>query len=94
MVAIGQPRGPGIPSGLVQGGDDMAVTGVSRFERFFGEAAGLDVDKNDLKRHVPLYSFVTLLLLCSRGLRVFTGARNYELTDLSNGRRQAVFARP
>ena len=32
---------------------------------------------------VALYSFVTLLLFGSRGLRVFfTGARNYELTDL------------
>jgi hypothetical protein len=36
---------------MVQGGDDMAVTGVSKFERFFREAAGLDVDKSDLKRH-------------------------------------------
>jgi hypothetical protein len=29
----------------------MTVTDVSRFERFFRQAAGLDVDKNDLKRH-------------------------------------------
>jgi hypothetical protein len=36
---------------MVQGGDDMAVTSVSKFEQFFREAAGLDVDKNDLKRH-------------------------------------------
>jgi hypothetical protein len=28
----------------------MAVTGVSAFERFFRLAAGLDVDKDDLKR--------------------------------------------
>jgi hypothetical protein len=33
VVAIRQPGGPGIPSGLVLGGDDMAVTGVSRFEQ-------------------------------------------------------------
>ncbi|MEV6652926.1 DUF1931 family protein [Streptomyces sp. NPDC051219] len=29
----------------------MTVMGVSRFERFFRAAAGLDVDKDDLKRH-------------------------------------------
>jgi hypothetical protein len=29
----------------------MAVMAVSRFERFFRVAAGLDVDKNDLKRY-------------------------------------------
>ncbi|MFI5972762.1 DUF1931 family protein [Streptomyces sp. NPDC051452] len=29
----------------------MTVTGVSKFERFFRAAAGLDVDKNDLKRY-------------------------------------------
>lgn len=29
----------------------MAVMGVSRFERFFRAAAGLNVDKNDLKRY-------------------------------------------
>jgi hypothetical protein len=29
----------------------MPVMGVSKFERFFRAAAGLDVDKNDLKRH-------------------------------------------
>ncbi|MEU6807898.1 DUF1931 family protein [Streptomyces sp. NPDC046831] len=29
----------------------MAVMGVSKFERFFRAAAGLDVDKNDLKRY-------------------------------------------
>ncbi|WP_055489193.1 DUF1931 family protein [Streptomyces sp. TP-A0356] len=29
----------------------MTVMGVSRFERFFRVAAGLDVDKNDLKRY-------------------------------------------
>jgi hypothetical protein len=29
----------------------MAATSVGRFERFFRAAAGLDVDKNDLKRH-------------------------------------------
>ena len=29
----------------------MAVMGISRFERFFRAAAGLDVDKNDLRRY-------------------------------------------
>jgi len=29
----------------------MAVMGVSKFERFFRAAAGLDVDKADLKRY-------------------------------------------
>lgn len=29
----------------------MAVMAVARFERFFREAAGLDVDKSDLKRY-------------------------------------------
>jgi Domain of unknown function (DUF1931) len=29
----------------------MAVMGVARFEQLFREAAGLDVDKNDLKRY-------------------------------------------
>jgi hypothetical protein len=29
----------------------MAVTDVSRFERFFRRVAGLDVDKSDLRRH-------------------------------------------
>ncbi|WP_067465986.1 DUF1931 family protein [Actinomadura macra] len=29
----------------------MAVIGISRFERFFKAAAGLDVDKNDLRRY-------------------------------------------
>ncbi len=28
----------------------MPVMGVTKFERFFREAAGLDVDKDDLKR--------------------------------------------
>jgi hypothetical protein len=30
---------------------NMAVMGVSRFERFFRAAAGLDIDKNDIRRH-------------------------------------------
>ncbi|MET8894093.1 DUF1931 family protein [Streptomyces albogriseolus] len=29
----------------------MTVTGVSKFERFFRAAAGLDVDKSDLRRY-------------------------------------------
>jgi hypothetical protein len=29
----------------------MPVLGVTRFEQFFRSAAGLDVDKNDVKRH-------------------------------------------
>ncbi|MFG2015596.1 DUF1931 family protein [Actinomadura geliboluensis] len=29
----------------------MAVMGISRFERFFRAAAGLDVDKSDLRRY-------------------------------------------
>jgi hypothetical protein len=29
----------------------MAVTAVSRFERFFRAAAGLDIDKDDLRRY-------------------------------------------
>ncbi|MCG0283749.1 DUF1931 family protein [Streptomyces sp. PSAA01] len=29
----------------------MTVMGVSKFERFFRAAAGLDVDRNDLKRY-------------------------------------------
>jgi hypothetical protein len=29
----------------------MVATNISRFERFFRQAAGIDVDKNDLKRH-------------------------------------------
>ncbi|GAB3004804.1 DUF1931 family protein [Amycolatopsis acidiphila] len=29
----------------------MSVMGVAKFERFFRAAAGLDVDKNDLKRY-------------------------------------------
>lgn len=32
----------------------MSVMGVPRFERFFRLAAGLDVDKNDLKRYGDL----------------------------------------
>jgi hypothetical protein len=31
--------------------DGMAVMGVARFERFFRAAAGVDVDKDDLKRY-------------------------------------------
>ena len=29
----------------------MVVVAVSKFERFFRSVAGLDVDKDDLKRH-------------------------------------------
>jgi hypothetical protein len=29
----------------------MVATNISRFEQFFRQAAGIDVDKNDLKRH-------------------------------------------
>ena len=29
----------------------MAIMGVARFERFFRSAAGLNVDKDDLKRY-------------------------------------------
>ena len=29
----------------------MAIIGVPRFDRFFRSAAGLDVDKDDLKRY-------------------------------------------
>ena len=29
----------------------MAVTSVSTWERFFRAAAGLNIDKNDIKRH-------------------------------------------
>lgn len=29
----------------------MALMGVNRFERFFRTAAGLDVDKDDLRRY-------------------------------------------
>ncbi|MCI2419294.1 DUF1931 family protein [Saccharopolyspora sp. K220] len=32
-------------------GTDMAVMGVTKFERFFRAVAGLRVDKNDLKRY-------------------------------------------
>jgi hypothetical protein len=32
------------------GGDPMPVMSVARFERFFRAAAGLDIDKSDLKR--------------------------------------------
>jgi len=43
----------------------MTVMGVVRFEQFFREAAGLDVDKNDLKRyddfvHVKLYDLLAI----------------------------------
>jgi histone H3/H4 len=34
----------------LRGADLMVVTGVTPFERFFREAADLDVDKNDVKR--------------------------------------------
>jgi hypothetical protein len=33
-------------------GEPMAVTAVSRFERFFRTVAGLDVDKDDLRRYI------------------------------------------
>jgi hypothetical protein len=36
--------------------DTTEVTGVARFERFFREAAGLDVDKQDLRRYVEFIS--------------------------------------
>jgi hypothetical protein len=32
-------------------GHDVLVMGIPRFQRLFREAAGLDVDKNDLKRY-------------------------------------------
>jgi histone H3/H4 len=34
-----------------RGGDLMAVVGVTPFERFFRDAADLDVDKSDVKRY-------------------------------------------
>lgn len=34
----------------------MPIMGVSKFERFFRAAAGLDVDKNDLKRYSDFVS--------------------------------------
>ncbi len=34
----------------------MTVTSIARFERFFRAAAGLNVDKNDLKRYTATSS--------------------------------------
>jgi hypothetical protein len=39
------------PDPAEKDGDLMSVIGVARFERFFRAAAGLDVDKDDLKRY-------------------------------------------
>ena len=43
----------------------MTVPGIPRFERFFREAAGLDVDRNDLRRlrdfvHEKLYDLLLM----------------------------------
>src|SRR4051794_13648709 len=34
-----------------RGNEPMQIAGVTKFERFFRVAAGLDVDKSDLKRY-------------------------------------------
>src|SRR5580704_16145201 len=44
----GGPLAQGAPR---QGGLDVAVMGVAKFERFFRRAAGVTVDKDDLKRY-------------------------------------------
>jgi hypothetical protein len=49
----------------------MPVSGVSQFERFFRVAAGLDVDKNDLKRfddfvHRKLYDLLIVAQATSK----------------------------
>jgi hypothetical protein len=41
----------GSPTGRRDAEVQMVATNVSRFEQFFRQAAGIDVDKNDLKRH-------------------------------------------
>jgi hypothetical protein len=67
---VAAPPGRG-DAGTAEGDDgdeaalDMAVTAVSRFERFFRTVAGLDVDKDDLRRYTgfindQLYALVLM----------------------------------
>jgi hypothetical protein len=63
--ADGEAQGPGatrIPQPEVA---TMTVMSIARFEKFFRAAAGLDVDKNDLKRYsdfvdAKLYDLLTV----------------------------------
>jgi hypothetical protein len=61
----------------------MPVMGVSRFERFFRVAAGLDVDKNDLKRYSDfVYRKVYDLLLMAQATAKANGRDVIQPADL------------
>lgn len=61
----------------------MAVTGIQSFERFFRAAAGLDVDKADLKRHRDFvtHKLADLLLIAEAAAKA-NGRDVIELPDL------------
>jgi hypothetical protein len=74
-------RGRG-PSGG-GGGSAMPLIGVSQFERFFRVAAGLDVDKDDLKRcQVFVNHKVADLLIRAEALAKADGRDLVEYADL------------
>jgi hypothetical protein len=61
----------------------MPVIGVSHFERFFRAAAGLDVDKDDLKRCQTFVNHkVADLLIRAEALAKANGRDIIEYTDL------------
>lgn len=61
----------------------MAVMGISRFERFFRAAAGLDVDKSDLRRyHEFLDAKLYDLLLIGQATAKSNGRDMIEPSDL------------
>jgi hypothetical protein len=58
-------------------------TGISRFERLFRMAAGLDIDKSDIKRHEDFVNHkIYDLLICAEETARLNGRDVIELRDL------------
>jgi hypothetical protein len=74
---------------------DVAVTNISKFERFFRAAAGLDVDKADLKRYSDfVHRKIYDLLLMSQAAAKFNQRDVIEFWDLpiTKGLQESIHA--